>query len=130
MDYCLYQVSLFIQLLTLLMVLYDIWCHFVVNLLRRFTESPMLSLRKDLTIWGGIGQFHIHAHRGECYARFSPSFLDGAGVQDNEIIEALWVQINNISESTRGMTAAHRQEVIDDHMNNSNWTKLVNIGRC
>ena len=119
---------MFLSGLTLLMVLYDIWCHYYVNLFKRFRESPALSLPDNLTIWGGIGQFHVHAHRNECYQRFSPSYLDGAGVQDNEILEGLWINVNNISDSTRGMSTAHRQEVIDDHMNDSNWMKLLRLG--
>ena len=26
------------------------------------------------------------------------------------------------------MSTSHRREVIDDHINNSNWKKLVNLG--
>jgi len=27
------------------------------------------------------------------------------------------------------MSTSHRREVIDDHMNNSNWKKLIDLGR-
>ena len=27
------------------------------------------------------------------------------------------------------MSMSHRREVIDDHMNNSNWKKLVSLGK-
>jgi hypothetical protein len=27
------------------------------------------------------------------------------------------------------MSTSHRREVIDDHMNDSNWKKLVDLGR-
>jgi len=27
------------------------------------------------------------------------------------------------------MSTLHRREVIDDHMNNSNWKKLIDLGR-
>ncbi|KAF8266971.1 hypothetical protein EI94DRAFT_1582942 [Lactarius quietus] len=27
------------------------------------------------------------------------------------------------------MSSSHRREVIDDHMNDSNWKKLIDIGR-
>ncbi|KAF8259617.1 hypothetical protein EI94DRAFT_1615121 [Lactarius quietus] len=28
------------------------------------------------------------------------------------------------------MSSSHRREVIDNHMNDSNWKKLIDIGRC
>ena len=46
---------------------------------------------------------------------------------DGEILESLWAQLNDVSRSTRTSTLAHRSEVLDDHMNYSNWNKMVNI---
>ena len=48
---------------------------------------------------------------------------------DGEMIETLWAPLNEISRSTRGMSTSHHKEVIDDHMNDSNWKKLVDLGR-
>jgi hypothetical protein len=31
---------------------------------------------------------------------------------------------------TQAMSIAHRQEVLDDKMNDSNWRKIIRIGRC
>lgn len=128
MDYCLFQVTAFLQGLNLLLVLYDVWCFYYVHLEERFKESPEISLPEDLTVTGGIGQFHVHAHRQQCYPRFSPNFIPGAGVQLVEIIETLWGETNDISGSTRGMSTGHRQEFIDDHMGDSNWYKLIRLG--
>lgn len=47
---------------------------------------------------------------------------------DGEILETLWAPLNHISGSTRSMTAAHRREVLDSHLNDNNWKKLVRIG--
>ena len=80
-----------------------------------------------LTILRGIGQFHVHGHVATCFPRFSLNFIPGAGVQDGEIIETLWNKTNAVADSTRGMSAAHRREVSDDHMNDSNWMKLTRI---
>ncbi|PIL25433.1 hypothetical protein GSI_13323 [Ganoderma sinense ZZ0214-1] len=80
-----------------------------------------------LTILRGIGQFHVHGHVAKCFPRFSCNFIAGAGMQDGEIIETLWNKTNAIADSTRGMSAAHRREVIDDHMNDSNWMKLTRM---
>ncbi|KAI9434662.1 hypothetical protein H4582DRAFT_1797539, partial [Lactarius indigo] len=48
---------------------------------------------------------------------------------DGETIETLWAPLNEISRSTRGMSTSHRREVIDDHMNDSNWKKLIDLGK-
>ena len=50
-------------------------------------------------------------------------------MQDGEIIETLWTKTNPTADSTRGMSSAHRREVLDDHMNDSNWTKLTRISK-
>ena len=128
MDYALFQVILFIQGLTNLLILYDVWCFYSVHLATRFERSPSLSMPANLKIIGGIDQFHVHGHRKECYPRYSPNFISGAGVQVTDVIESLWVKTNQVSDSTRGMSSGHRQEVIDDIMNDSNWTKLTRIG--
>lgn len=47
---------------------------------------------------------------------------------DGEILETLWSVLNESSRSTRGATLAHRGEILDDHMNHSNWKKVVGIG--
>lgn len=111
-----------------LLILYNIWCHYHVHLLRRLRESPGISMPDGLTVLGGIDQFHVHGHRRECYPRFSPNFIAGASVQVGDIIETLWVETNGISDSTRGMSAAHRQEVINDCMGDSNWNKQLRLG--
>ncbi|KAH8978663.1 hypothetical protein EDB86DRAFT_2836597 [Lactarius hatsudake] len=95
----------------------------------RIKSSPELSLpsSESLELRMGIGLFHIHGHQDSCLPRFSPSYIPGAKQVDGEIIETLWAPLNNISRSTRGMSLVHRQEVLDTHMNHSNWKKLVRI---
>src|SRR6266404_4201472 len=87
------------------LVMYDIMCQYGKHLQERVHGSPGLSL-----------------------PRFSPSYIPGAKQVDGEIIETLWAPLNDISRSLRGMTLFHRQEVLDSHMNHSNWKKMVRIG--
>ena len=110
------------------LVMYDIMCQYRVNFLRRVEDSPELSLPSSLELRTGIGLFHIHGHQDSCLPRFSPSYIPGAKQVDGEIIETLWAPLNNISRSLRGMSLMHRQEVLDAHINHSNWKKLVRIG--
>ncbi|KAI1784147.1 hypothetical protein LXA43DRAFT_1101707 [Ganoderma leucocontextum] len=127
MDYVLNWILAFLNGLTRIVVLYNIMCQYFVHLYDRFSKSPHLHMPPGLSISRGIGQFHVHGHVAKCFPRFSCNFIPGAGVQDGEIIETLWNKTNTIADSTRGMSAAHRREVIDDHMNDSNWMKLTRM---
>jgi hypothetical protein len=95
----------------------------------RVTGSRHLRIPDGLELRLGIGLFHIHEYQDSYLARYSPSFIEGGRQIDGETIEMLWAPLNEISCSTRGMLTSHCQEVIDDHMNNSNWKKLINLGR-
>ncbi len=107
---------------------YDVNCNFWLHFLKRCADSDFLSVPENMEFFRGIGLFHVHGHQNECFPRFAPSFITGAGQLDGEIIETLWVQLNEISGSTRHMSRAHRQETLDTHMNDSNWKKLTKMG--
>lgn len=108
--------------------IYDIMCQYHVNLVRRFTEQSGLSLPDTLTIIKAIGLWHVHGHKEECLYRFATTYIPGVGMVDGEILETLWSLLNRTSRSCRGMTTAHRAEVLDDHMGDSNWKKTINMG--
>ncbi|KAH9163424.1 hypothetical protein EDB89DRAFT_1912653 [Lactarius sanguifluus] len=109
------------------LVMYDIMCQYGVHFQEWVERSPELSLSSSLQLRTGIGLFHIHGHQDSCLPRFSPSYIPGAKQVDGEIIETLWAPLNNISWSIRRMSLAHCQEVLDAHMNHSNWKKMVRI---
>jgi len=75
-----------------------------------------------------IGLFHVHGHKDECLYRFATSYVPGAGVVDGEVLETLWAVLNSVSATTRTASIAHRTELLDDHMGDSNFKKMVNIG--
>ena len=110
------------------LIMYDIMCQYSVHFEERVEKSPELCIPGSLELRTGIGLFHIHGHQDSCLPRFSPSYIPGAKQIDGEIIETLWAPLNNVSRSLRGMSLSHRQEVLDAHMNHSNWKKLVQIG--
>lgn len=128
MDYALSEVLATMAGIQVLLVMYDIMCQYGINLMKRFGESEYLHMPPNVEIRRGIGLFHVHGHQDTCFPRYSPNFIPGAGQIDGEVIETLWAPLNLISGSTRGMTTAHRKEVIDDHMNDSNWKKLTGMG--
>ena len=110
------------------LVMYDIMCQYWGHFRERVEKSLGLSLPELLELRTGIGLFHIHGHQDSCLPQFSPSYIPGAKQVDGEIIETLWAPLNNISRSLRGMSLMHQQEVLDAHLNHSNWKKLVRIG--
>ena len=95
----------------------------------RVQRSTHLKIPDGLELRLGIGLFHIHGHQDTCLPRYSPSFIESGQQIDGEMIEMLWAPLNEISRSTRGMGTSHHREVIDDHMNDSNWKKLVDLGK-
>lgn len=111
-----------------LIVLYDIMCQYHVNLKARIQKSNVLSLPSNLKIRPGIGLFHVHGHKEECLYRFGPTYISGAGQVDGEILETLWATLNEISRSTQTATLANRNEVLDDHMGDNNWKKMIRSG--
>jgi len=111
------------------LLVYDVMCQWIKNFVKRVDHSPYLSLPDDLFILKGIGDFHVRGHVPACFPRYALTFVEGAGVIDGEIVETLWSVLNETSRSSRGATLAHRNEILDDHMNHSNWKKLLGIGK-
>jgi hypothetical protein len=112
-----------------LILYYDVVCQYSVNLLRRVEHA-----KKDLPfplqkmIYYGISAFHIAGHIPQCFPRHSPHFIPGVGIIDGEIIETLWSVLNEVSPSAQTASLAARKELLDDHMMDSNWKKLINMG--
>ncbi|KAJ7769293.1 hypothetical protein B0H16DRAFT_1452497 [Mycena metata] len=58
------------------------------------------------------------------FGEFPLNFIHGAGQVDGEILETLWASLDKVVGSTRSMSCAHWQEVLDEYMNDSNWKKM------
>jgi hypothetical protein len=110
------------------LVIYDIGCQWIINFKRRLAESSHLSIPEDIELFVAVGKFHLTAHVRQCFAQFSLNFLQGSGQVDGEILETLWAPFNFISAPARTMSMASRHQLYDDHMRDSNWKKIVNIG--
>lgn len=115
-----------------IVVMYDVVCQWFTHFKDRVAKSPYLQRCFDglnqMRFMRGIGLFHVHGHQASCFPRYSPDFMQGVGQVDGEVVETLWAILNDVSRCCRGMTAPHRQEVLDDHMAESNWQKLVRMG--
>ena len=108
-------------------VLYDIMCQYFKKFFQRVRASDYLTIDPALKILPGIGLFHVHDHVKVCFARYAPTLLPRAGRVDGEIIETLWSVLNHAAPCMRRATLAHRAELLDDHMGDNNWKKLLNI---
>ncbi|KAI0946807.1 hypothetical protein AcW1_010162 [Taiwanofungus camphoratus] len=92
-----------------MLLLYDINCQYGQYLLKQFQQNPYLQMPKGLKIVKGISLF-----------------IPGASLVDGEILKTLWSSLNKVSGSTRGMATSHQKEVLNRHMNDSNWKKIIN----
>jgi hypothetical protein len=110
------------------LIAYDVACQWSINFDERVDHSAHLLLPSGLAYIPAVGKFHLAAHREDCFAQFSLNFVQGAGQQDGEVLETLWSSLNKAAGSIRAMTKAHRQEMLDEHILDSNWKKLVNMG--
>ncbi|KIM34598.1 hypothetical protein M413DRAFT_168511, partial [Hebeloma cylindrosporum] len=107
--------------------IYDVNCIYMIDIARRFLEGARYLTMPDIVVEKAIGMFHVHGHQDSCFFRYASSFINGAAMVDGEILETLWSVLNRISPSLRTATLAHRSEVLDDHANDNNWKKIVDI---
>lgn len=109
-------------------LIYDVGCQWFTHFQIRTKESIFLNLRDTLELIPAVGKFHLGAHVKDCFTRFSLNFIHGAAQLDGEILETLWSSLDHVAGSTRAMSKAHRQEVLDDYINDSNWKKMIRSG--
>ncbi|KAG2150757.1 uncharacterized protein EDB93DRAFT_1240253 [Suillus bovinus] len=81
------------------LIIYDVRYQWSINFLQR-------------VVMVAVGKFHLSAHKLACFAR---GWADQWGD-----LETLWAPFNKISPTARSMSQAHCQEVLDDHMRDSN----------
>ncbi|KAF8814392.1 hypothetical protein BYT27DRAFT_7219850 [Phlegmacium glaucopus] len=110
------------------MLIYDIACQYLVHLQDQIGHL----LPKELTIDSAIGQSHVHGHKDLCFFQYATSFIPGAAVISGEILESLWAVLNAVTPAMRTATLAHRAEIMDDHMTDSNHKKCLSMAlqRC
>ena len=111
------------------LIIYDICCQWIIHFRERVSESEFLELCASIEIVGAVGKFHLAAHIPECFHKFTLNFIEGAGEVDGEILETLWSNMDEVAGLAQAMSVAHHQEVIDDNMNDSNWRKMIRIGK-
>jgi len=111
----------------LALIIYDICCQWFINFWKRISESEWLDIWDGIEITPAVGKWHLAAHVRECFSRFSLNFIEGSAEVDGEILETLWSGLDLVAGLTQAMSVAHRQEVLNDYINDSNWKKLLRI---
>jgi len=111
------------------LIIYNICCQWIIHFLERISESEYLEVSDSMEITGAVGKWHLVAHIAECFPKFTLNFVEGAGEVEGEILETLWSKMDEMAGMAQAMSAAHHQEVVDDHMNDSNWCKMIWTGR-
>ena len=113
-----------------IIIYYDVNCQYCVNFENWLKASwDYLPYPTGKTTYFGIGAFHISGHIPHCFPCHAPYFIPGASVIDGEVLETLWSTLNQVSPSAQVASLPSRSEMLDDHMLNSNWNKLLNIGK-
>jgi hypothetical protein len=111
------------------LIIYDICCQWSIHFRERVSQSEFLDLYDSIEIIGAVGKWHLAAHIPECFPKFSLNFVEGAGEVEGEIVETLWSGLDEVAGLTQAMSIAHRQEVLDEYMNDSNWRKMIRMGK-
>lgn len=111
------------------LIIYDICCQWSIHFRERVTFYEFFQLWDPLEITAAVGKWHLAAHIADCFHKFSLNFVEGAGQVEGEILETLWSVLDDVAGITQSMSEAHRQEVLDDYMNDSNWKKMVRISK-
>ena len=110
------------------MVIYDKFCQWFTHFLKRVEASNFLSIPESMEIVGAVDKFHLVSHVPECFALYSLNFLPGAAQVKGSLLESNWLGFNSISPSARSMSVAHRREVYDDYMRETNLKKMIVMG--
>jgi hypothetical protein len=111
-----------------LLFCYDVGCQWCINFKRRLHEGREFLSWPNMNLEVAVGKFHLGAHIEECFTKFSPNFVLGAGEINGENLEPLWSTLNKSFPAMRGMSDSYRRECSDWLMNESNWEKLLLIG--
>ena len=111
------------------LIVYDICCQWSLNFQQHVLESTFLELYDSLEMIGVVGKWHLATYIPECFPKFTLNFIKGVGEVDGEVLEMLWSRLDQVAGLIQAMSIAHAQEVLDDYMNDSNWRKMICMGR-
>lgn len=116
--------------ITRILISYDIGCQFCKNLQFRLDSyAAFASIKLDDLDYCKIvvPKFHLEGHGTECHILFNPAYTKWAGRMDGERIEGSWAQTIGMATWTRESGPFARRNILDDHWNAFNWSKLLGL---
>ncbi|KAI0245232.1 hypothetical protein BJV78DRAFT_1140113, partial [Lactifluus subvellereus] len=129
MDYSICQALKWVSGHDHALVIYDICCQWSIHFQECVAQLEFLELWDSLKITGAVRKWHLTAHIPECFAKFTLNFIEGAGQVKGEILETLWSGMDEVAGLAQAMSTAYHQEVLDEYMSDSNWQKIIQMGR-
>ncbi|KAH9911621.1 uncharacterized protein BXZ73DRAFT_56849 [Epithele typhae] len=116
---------------------YDVGCNLSVNLKKRVEEiqehAEQLSTIAKTGVFPDIetmiGDFHIRAHKEDCHTKLNSMFRFGAARTGGEECEQVWSGLNNISNRTKEMNNANREDTLALALDDMNQCKIFNMNR-
>ena len=54
--------------------------------------------------------------------------MEGASQVEGKILKTLWSRMDEIARLSQSMSIAHHQETVDEHINDNNWQKTIQMG--
>ncbi|KIJ50039.1 hypothetical protein M422DRAFT_44516 [Sphaerobolus stellatus SS14] len=122
-------ISAVVMSLANVFVSYVIACQWSKNIKKRAAQLPsylnpivavaMLSFL--------IPKFHLPGHGTPCQAPYSFNLKVGCARTDGEGIERGWSYMNPVGTATKEIGPGSRQDMLEDHWGNMNWTKTVDL---
>ncbi|KAJ7688542.1 hypothetical protein B0H17DRAFT_938229, partial [Mycena rosella] len=113
----------------IILVTYDIWCQYGVNLEKRVSSMFTRMVPIIRKIRGAIPKMHIHNHQDECEIMGNLNWLTHSACTVGELIETGWAEQNLTAGSTKEQNDGHRHDSIDDTSGHHNWEKLIKLGK-
>ncbi|KAJ3560759.1 hypothetical protein NP233_g10624 [Leucocoprinus birnbaumii] len=111
-----------------ILVTYDVWCQYHINLKSRFANFPgWVEKSKTNAVRGAIPKMHIHGHNRSCQLKHSLVYQKYSGMTYGEGIESAWSEQNHAAASTKEQNRGHRHDTLDDFNGFWNWTKLIQL---
>ena len=76
-----------------------------------------------------VPEFHLPAHIEKCQQFFSFNYAKFVGQTDGEALECRWSDLNGLAYSTWEMGPRAWQDIIEDHLGDWNWKKIIDMGK-
>ena len=130
MDFIFFSaIATVVMSLASIFVSYDIACQWSKNINKRAEKRPgYLNASIAVPMFTFlIPKFHLPGHGSPCQAMYSFNLNIGCARTDGEGIERGWSLMNPLGTATREMGPGGRQDTLEDHWGNMNWTKTVEL---